>query len=64
MSAETRNSAAANNIPALSNAVIGTCVETLDADGSALAAAVTTEGNYAICHWFYYIGRSGSATAG
>jgi hypothetical protein len=28
-------------------------VETLDADGAPLAAGVTYEGNYALCHWFY-----------
>lgn len=39
-------------------AVIGTCVETLDADGVALASRVTSEGNYALCHWFYYKGQS------
>ena len=34
--------------------VIGTCIETLDRSGNPLAAAVTTEGNYAICHWLYF----------
>jgi hypothetical protein len=39
-------------------AVIGTCVETLDAEGVSLSAGVVTEGNYAICHWLYYGGIS------
>lgn len=60
----TQTSVAANDIPATSNAVIGTCVETLDADGVSLAAAVTTEGNYALCHWMYYVGRSGTTILG
>jgi len=34
--------------------VIGTCIETLDDSGAQLAAAVSTEGNYAICHWIYF----------
>ena len=33
---------------------IGTCVETLDSDGVVIGSQVTTEGNMAICHWFYY----------
>lgn len=40
--------------------MIGTCVETLDADGTSLAARVTTEGNYALCHWMYYKGQTAS----
>jgi len=39
-------------------AAIGTCVETLDDDGLTLAAGLDTEGNYAICHWFYVMARS------
>lgn len=35
------------------NGVLGTCVETLDEDGVILAAGINTEGNYALCHWFY-----------
>ena len=39
-------------------AVIGTCVETLNPDGTKLAAGTVDEGNFAICHWFYYLGAS------
>merc|ERR1712183_226483 len=38
---------------ATSNVVIGTCVETLTSASAALATTVTTEGNFAICHWMY-----------
>lgn len=34
---------------------MGTCIETLDDDGNVLAAGTDTEGNFAICHWFYVI---------
>ena len=35
--------------------VIGTCVETLDSASAALATTVTTEGNFAICHWMFAV---------
>merc|ERR1712187_903698 len=35
--------------------VIGTCVETIDkSTGAALASTVTTQGNFAMCHWMYF----------
>lgn len=55
-----------DTITALFNSVVGTCVETLDEDGNTLAAGREDVGNYAICHWWYYIGRSNNTgiTAG
>lgn len=47
--------------------MIGTCVETLGDDGVALAAGIDTEGNYAICHWFYLSAKTnttGTKTGG
>lgn len=41
-------------------AVIGTCVETLTDEGTALASGTNTEGNFAICHWMYFTGLSES----
>jgi len=32
----------------------GTCVETLDSAGAAIDTSVTTNGNFAICHYFFY----------
>jgi len=40
----------------------GTCVETLDSAGVRVASTVTTEGNNALCHWFYVLG-GGTSTA-
>jgi len=34
---------------------VGTCVETLDSHGAVLPAGTDTEGNFAVCHWFYTI---------
>ena len=35
--------------------VMGTCVETIDKTTSAaLASTVTTQGNFAMCHWMYF----------
>jgi hypothetical protein len=45
-------------IVANDNVGMGTCVETLDSEGESLAAAISTEGNYAICHWMYYKGQT------
>ena len=42
---------------------IGTCVETLDIDGTTLAAGIDTEGNYAICHWFYVLAISNTTAS-
>ena len=42
---------------------MGVCMETLDADKHALAAETKDMGNYAICHWFYFLGRSSFANA-
>lgn len=39
---------------------IGGCVETLDGSSVALATGVTTEGNYAICHWLFFVAVSGN----
>jgi hypothetical protein len=41
-------------ITANANMVLGTCVETLDSAGAAVAATVTDNGNFAICHFVYY----------
>lgn len=45
---------------------IGTCVETLDSAGAAVATTVTTVGNFAICHFLFYAatssGNSGTVT--
>ena len=38
------------------DAVIGTCVETLNSDGTRLEEGETLMGNFAICHWLYYTG--------
>ena len=52
---KTANPIATSNEAATSSTdvVIGTCVETLDSAGAALATTVTTEGNFAICHWIF-----------
>ena len=42
---------------------MGTCVETLDSAGVRVASTVTTNGNNALCHWFYVLG-GGTSTAG
>ena len=34
--------------------VMGTCVVTLDDAGVELESNVATEGNYALCHWFFF----------
>lgn len=34
--------------------VIGTCVETLNDDGTSFAAGASTGGNHALCHWIYF----------
>ena len=39
---------------------LGTCVETLDASGVRVASTVTTDGNNALCHWFYVLGGATS----
>jgi len=36
-------------------AAMGTCVETLTDDGATLPAGIDTQGNYAICHWMYFL---------
>jgi len=54
---ETSTGATATN-PAFGvgdTAVVGTCVETLDSNGAVLAAGTDTEGNFAVCHWFYLV---------
>lgn len=40
---------------------IGTCVETLNSDGTRLEEGTTDQGNFAICHWFYYAGSNNTA---
>merc|ERR1712166_1542851 len=32
----------------------GTCIETLDNTGAALASGNTTAGNFALCHWLFF----------
>ena len=44
-------------------AVIGTCVETLTEEGTALRPGDVTSGNFAICHWLYYTGLSETTEA-
>lgn len=39
-------------------AVIGTCFESIDNEGLPLAPETKDSGNFAICHWMYYTGRS------
>lgn len=41
-------------------AVVGTCVETLDDDGEYLRSGVKIQGNYAICHWMYFLAQAGT----
>jgi len=53
LSGLTQDNATAPNTLVAGTIAIGTCVETLDASGVALATGVITEGNYAICHWMY-----------
>lgn len=55
---EYTTSGTATAVVAGDRAAIGTCVETLDDDGLTLAAGISTEGNYAICHWFYFLART------
>jgi len=33
---------------------MGTCVETLDSAGAALATTVTDQGNMALCHFIFW----------
>jgi len=41
----------------------GTCIETLAAGGTtALAKSVTTEGNYALCHFLFWIAKATDPT--
>lgn len=42
------------------NMTIGGCVETLDSSSVALATGVTTEGNYAMCHWLFFAAVPGN----
>lgn len=58
MTAESVMSNAADNIVANDSVVVGTCVETLGEDGLVLPAGSESEGNFALCHWFYYVGLS------
>jgi hypothetical protein len=39
-------------------AVIGTCVESLTDEGTRIRPGTIDEGNFAICHWMYYLGLS------
>merc|ERR1719198_369934 len=40
---------------------MGTCVATLQTDGATeLAASTTTEGNYALCHFIFFVSASGT----
>ena len=42
---------------------MGTCVATLQTDGATeLAASTTTEGNYALCHFIFFVSGSGTVT--
>jgi len=47
-------------LPANTEAVIGTCVETLDEDGAELRSGEDRYGNVALCHWFYFVAQSGT----
>lgn len=58
--ATTLNTTTPETITATNPAVIGTCVETLNIDGTAIESGNTTAGNYAVCHWMYFIGQSGT----
>lgn len=63
MSGEDRTTGAAVPFTAGENAAVGTCIETRDDDGNVLAAGTSTEGNFAICHWFYLqVGGNTSGT--
>lgn len=42
---------------------MGTCVETLTTAGAALATGVTTSGNYALCHWVFWLFSADTAVA-
>jgi len=45
----------AETVAAGDDVVIGTCVETIDkTTGAALLTTVTTQGNFAMCHWMYF----------
>ena len=49
------------SITANAASVMGTCVETLDDDGVPLRSWDVDGGNIAICHWFYFLGRSNTS---
>merc|ERR1712139_203634 len=42
---------------------MGTCAETLTSASAALATTVTTEGNFALCHWVFWLFSGDTAVA-